>query len=54
VGSDQGLPATSVINCDSLITVPKNLLDHRPVGRLDRTKRAELDQALRYALDISY
>jgi hypothetical protein len=29
-------------------------LDGEPVGRLDETARARLDQALRYALDILY
>jgi mRNA interferase MazF len=54
VGRDEGLPASSVINCDNLVTVPKSLLDRRPAGRLGRAKRVELDQALRYALDIRY
>ena len=54
VGSGEGLPATSVISCDSLITVPKSTLDEGPVGRLSRSKRAELDIALRYALDIAF
>lgn len=54
VGSREGLPASSVISCDNLITVPKSVLLDRPVGRLSRSKRVELDQALRYALDIAY
>jgi mRNA interferase MazF len=54
VGSGEGLPARSVINCDNLITVSKSVLDDLPVGRLRSLKRAELDQALRYALDIAY
>ena len=54
VGSPEGLPTTSVINCDNLITVPKSVLHEQPAGRLSRTKRAELDQALRFALDIAY
>ena len=54
IGSEQGLPESCVINCDNIITVPVNDLDHEPVGRLDEIKRAELDRALRYALDIVY
>lgn len=54
VGLEQGLSERAVINCDNLITVPKTALDTRPVGALDDTTRARLDQALRYALDIVY
>lgn len=54
VGADQGLPETSVVSCDNLVTVPKADLDPEPAGRLDLEKRVELDRALRYALDIQY
>jgi mRNA interferase MazF len=54
VGDAEGLPATSVIACDTVLTVPKSVLDERPLGRLDVVKRAALDGALRYALDIRY
>jgi len=54
VGSREGLPETSVISCDNLLAVPQSLLDPAPTGHLDRVKRAELDGALRYALDIQY
>jgi mRNA interferase MazF len=54
VGPDQGLPEPSVINCDNIITVPQTFLDPGLAGRLDEVKRAELDGALRYALDIRY
>ncbi len=54
VGPDQGLPETSVISCDNVLTVPQVVLDRDAVGRLDEVKRAELDRALRYALDIRY
>ena len=54
VGSDEGLPEPSVISCDNVLTIPKVLLDDDAVGRLGLTKRAELDGALRYALDIQY
>jgi mRNA interferase MazF len=54
VGSAEGLPARSVINCDNVVTVPKSLLDQSAVGRLAPDKRAALDGALRYALGIQY
>jgi mRNA-degrading endonuclease toxin of MazEF toxin-antitoxin module len=52
VGPEQGLPEVSAINCDSLVTVRQAALEPRPVGRLDQVKAAELDRALRYALDV--
>lgn len=54
VGTEEGLPQPSVISCDNLITVPITRLDADPVGQLDTIKRARLDQALHYALDIAY
>jgi mRNA interferase MazF len=54
VGSEEGLPETCVVNCDNLVTLPKELLDADAVGHLGFVKRAELDLALRYALDIQY
>lgn len=54
IGFDHGLPEPCVINCDNLITVPVVELDRKPVGSLGEVKRAELDAALRYALDILY
>mgnify|MGYP001198262122 CR=1 FL=1 len=54
VGPAQGLPETSVIVCDGLVTVPLSMFDRAPVGRLDGVARAEVDAALRYALDILY
>jgi len=54
VGPDQGLPESSVISCDSLVTLPKGNLIANPIGRLDLEKRVALDRALRYALDIQY
>lgn len=54
VGPEQGLPAVSAISCDNLLTLLQAALDSAPVGRLDEVKRAELDRALRYALDIRY
>ena len=54
VGTEEGLPQPSVINCDTLVTVPITHLHADPVGQLDTIKRAQLDQALRYSLDIAY
>jgi len=53
VGPEEGLPEVSVVTCDSIVTVPIDLLANR-VGHLSFAKRAELDRALRYALDIRY
>jgi mRNA interferase MazF len=54
VGVPEGLPERSVISCDNLITIPAALLDAHAVGHLDLRARADLDRALRYALDIQY
>jgi len=54
IGPDQGLPEPCVITCDNVITVPIDDLDPAPVGHLDEITRAELDRALRFALDIIY
>ena len=52
VGRAEGLPHPGVINCDSIMAVPKAALDPDPLGKLDAVKRAELDRALRFALEI--
>jgi mRNA interferase MazF len=54
VGPDEGLPESSVIACDNVLTVPQSALDAEPVGRLGLRVRVELDRALRYALDIRW
>jgi mRNA interferase MazF len=54
LGEPQGLPERCVVTCDNILTVPKDALDPQPVGRLDEVKRAQVDRALRYALDIRY
>jgi len=54
VGPDQGLPDRSVIACETIVSIPKTALDPEPVGRLDPVKRAQLDRAIRFALDIAY
>jgi mRNA interferase MazF len=54
VGPAVGLPEASLITCDNVITIPVESLDDEPVGHLDLPARADLDRALRYALDIQY
>ena len=54
VGPAEGLPEASAITCDNVITIPVESLDDEPVGHLDLQARADLDRALRYALDIQY
>jgi len=51
VGKAEGLPRTGVINCDWLVTVPKDDLLER-AGTLSREKVARLDDALRFALAL--
>ena len=54
VGPAHGLPTAGVITCDNILTVPKVRLDPGPVGVLDLDERAQLDRAVRFALDIVY
>lgn len=54
VGRDEGLPESSVVNCDNLMTIPKTLLDPEPVGRLGTERSVALDHALRYALGVRW
>ncbi len=54
IGFEEGLPERCVINCDNILTVPLTELDPQPVGRLNEIVRADLDRAVRYALDIAY
>lgn len=54
VGADEGLPDASAITCDNIVTLPKAMLAEDAVGHLGLEKRAALDQALRYALDIQH
>lgn len=54
VGVNEGLPEACVINCDNVLTVALETFDDHPVGHLDEIMRAQLDRALRYALDIIY
>jgi len=54
VGMEEGLPEDSVITCDNIVTIPKAIFDSAAVGSVGLPKRAALDRALRYALDIQY
>jgi mRNA interferase MazF len=52
LGSQHGLRSTSVANCDSLQTIPKDVLRRRPIGSLTADELPVLDRALRFALEI--
>lgn len=52
VGPAEGLEEASVITCDTVLTIPRHILDPEPIGRLDRDGRKALDRALRYSLMI--
>lgn len=54
LGTGEGLPEDCVASCDSLLTVPKTLLEARPTGELSIEKVMLLDQALRVALEVSF
>lgn len=51
-GELEGVPNACVINRDTLLSIPKDAVDTVPLGPLGVIKRRELDQALRYSLDI--
>jgi len=51
VGADEGLKHDSSIHCDELVSIAKPLLTDF-VGRLDRGKLRELDDALAIALGL--
>jgi mRNA interferase MazF len=51
VGSREGLPRSSVVNCDWLVTLPKARLERR-LGALSAGKLRQLDDALRFALGL--
>ena len=52
VGTAEGLKHESWITCDNLVSIAKSdLTDY--VGALARSKSAEVDRALRIALDLS-
>jgi mRNA interferase MazF len=51
VGIEEGLKYASSIHCDELISLPKSLLTNF-VGSFASRKTIELDQALKYALEL--
>ena len=51
VGVDEGLKPSSVISCDQLTRLEKNLLTDY-IGKLSSKKQRELRAALRGALDV--
>ena len=51
VGRREGLPRPCVVNCDSMVTIPKADLVER-AGALSEAKVHELDEALRFALGL--
>jgi mRNA interferase MazF len=51
VGPEEGLKHTSWVFCDNLYSIPRSELTQF-VGTLSQAKLAELDQALRVALDL--
>jgi mRNA interferase MazF len=52
VGSDEGLKHSSWIMCDNLVSMRKSELTNY-LGVLSRSKLAELDYALKMALELS-
>lgn len=51
LGRRQGLPTQCVANLDNILTVPRERLI-RLMGMLDSTKAAELNEAIKAALDV--
>ena len=54
VGRTEGLGRASVVNVDNALTVPKDLLEPDPIGRLGEAASRRLDAAIRWALDIRH
>jgi mRNA interferase MazF len=52
LGRRHGLQARSVAGCDSLQTIPKDVLGARSIGALSGDELAALDRALHFALGI--
>ena len=52
IGPDEGLKHPSWIMCDNLVSMRKSELSNF-VGSLSRSKLAELDRALKMALDLN-
>ena len=54
LGTNEGIAEECVANLDSLVTIPKSLLNREPTGEIGIRKLMELDGALRFALEISF
>ena len=52
VGPREGLPRVSVVTLENLATIPKDWLRER-AGALGGAKAAQVDEALRFALELS-
>ena len=52
LGPQEGLPKVCVVNLDSVLTIPKGMLD-RPLASLSPHKMAEVDRALKFALGLN-
>ncbi|PYN76821.1 MAG: hypothetical protein DMD96_24980 [Candidatus Rokuibacteriota bacterium] len=50
LGSDDGLPKACVVSLDTITTIPRQSLT-QPIGPLSTEKLAEVERALRFALD---
>jgi hypothetical protein len=42
------------VNVDNILTVPKELIEPDPIGRIGEATCRRLDAAIRWALDIRY
>jgi mRNA interferase MazF len=52
VGPEEGLAERCVINCDSLSTLPKQVLNSHPVGHLAPPKLDQLRDTIAFALQL--
>ena len=50
---ESGLQDTSFVLCHALIVLTEEQIDPAPVGELPSWKQAEVEMALRYALDLA-
>jgi mRNA interferase MazF len=51
LGPEHGLSKLCVVNCDSILTIPKTCLESK-IGGLSERKIEELYQAIRFALSL--
>jgi len=51
LGREDGLPSKCVVSLDDITTVPKTLLRRR-IAELSRARLAEIEAAIRFALDL--